>query len=240
MTPQLTAATLQQFQELLEQTTGIRLAPGDRGAFERQLRERLADLKLSEFEQYLALLRDGGSPDEMQGWIDAVVPGTSTPLHESEATWRHLHEWLRDRAGASLRAWCAACGDGTEALGLATLCDEYGVDATVLGTDVHSGRLTEARAREFQGSAQLEFAVHNLMRPLENRGTFDLVLLRHVLPEFDVTTQSRVLQHVHALVRPDGLLVLGEHESLLEVDHAFRLLRPSLFVRTVASERTRS
>lgn len=78
------------------------------------------------------------------------------------------------------------------------------------------------------------FRAHNLMEPMSGP-PFDFVFLRNVMIYFDRESKERVLQHVHKALRPDGVLMVGESESLLNVGHQFRYVRPSWFVRTAAT-----
>ena len=240
MDPHLDDDLYRCFTRLLQHTTGVRVRPGGRTEFESLLRDRIEALQLDDFDQYLAVLRDGGSEEELQGWIDAVVPDESTPLLDDHHVVASLRTWLEERE-QPIRVWCAGCGDGREARDFLALVDavapELGVE--VVGTDVQAG-LIEAAEAGVTEDPRLRFEVANLLDASDGPGTFDLVLLRSVLTDFDVPTRSRVLDGIHAQLRADGLLVLGEGESLLNISHPFRLLQPSIFLRTVANARSRT
>ena len=54
-------------------------------------------------------------------------------------------------------------------------------------------------------------------------GAFDAVFCRNVMIYFDKATQYKVLQRIHRVLAPDGLLFAGHSESFL---HAAELFRP--------------
>lgn len=78
------------------------------------------------------------------------------------------------------------------------------------------------------------FRQHNLMDPVVAQ-PFDFVFLRNVMIYFDKPSKERVLGHMHKALRPGGMLMVGESESLLNVGHEFTYLRPSWFQKGAAS-----
>jgi len=133
-----------------------------------------------------------------------------------------------------------------------------GLAVEVLGTDVSASALAQARAGRYGeralrelppevrqrwftpagGGAEFQFAerllpcsrfeLHNLMAPPPGRA-FDLVLLRNVLIYFDRSAKARALRHACAALRPGGRLLIGECESLLDVEHGLVRLERSLY-----------
>ncbi|MFK7742334.1 MAG: protein-glutamate O-methyltransferase CheR [Planctomycetota bacterium] len=136
-----------------------------------------------------------------------------------------------------------------------------GVPIDIVGTDLNAKVVEEARAarfrpyaltqmraedvsRYFDADASKEqftfdrqllkharFETHNLMQPLPAREPFDAVFVRNVMIYFDKASREKVLDHIYRILRPGGLLVVGESESLLNVKHKFDYLKPSIFVR---------
>jgi len=89
------------------------------------------------------------------------------------------------------------------------------------GTGAQAG---QAKVRPELGRL-IEFRRINLTEPqwgLEQR--FDAVFCRNVMIYFDKPTQYRVLQGIHRVLAPDGLLFAGHSESFL---HAAELFRPA-------------
>jgi chemotaxis protein methyltransferase CheR len=77
--------------------------------------------------------------------------------------------------------------------------------------------------------AQVAFRRHNLYDVPRDIGTFDLVLLRNVLIYFDVDGQKAVLANVRRAMRPAGVLIVGESESLSRVADGFAFEQPLIY-----------
>lgn len=73
----------------------------------------------------------------------------------------------------------------------------------------------------------------NLMADLSSLGRFDAILLRNVLPGLDPGVRSRIVESLAARLEDDGVLLLGEGESLGELTSAVRPASgpPGLFHR---------
>ncbi|WP_298988718.1 protein-glutamate O-methyltransferase CheR [uncultured Pseudokineococcus sp.] len=67
----------------------------------------------------------------------------------------------------------------------------------------------------------VRFAELNLARPFTERGRFDVVFCRNVLIYFDTVTKQQVLDRIHQVLAPDGVLVLGAAETTLGVSSAW-------------------
>lgn len=69
--------------------------------------------------------------------------------------------------------------------------------------------------------AMVEFAPLNLVGHWPAMPTFDIVFLRNVLIYFDTKTKGSVLHRVGGQLAPDGYMMLGGGENLLEIDSPF-------------------
>jgi chemotaxis protein methyltransferase CheR len=67
----------------------------------------------------------------------------------------------------------------------------------------------------------IEFRRLNLVLPLPNLGTFDLILCRNLLIYFDDATRRRLCRTFHAALNPRGMLLIGAAESLYGVSEDF-------------------
>ena len=67
------------------------------------------------------------------------------------------------------------------------------------------------------------------MDPLPHRAKFDFVFLRNVMIYFDSSSKTRVLRNAFEVMRPGGFLLVGESESLINVDQPFLYCKPSVF-----------
>ncbi|MDX2269964.1 MAG: protein-glutamate O-methyltransferase CheR [Bryobacter sp.] len=87
---------------------------------------------------------------------------------------------------------------------------------------------------------RVEFSQHNLLRAWAASAQFDLVMLRNVLIYFEEAEQLTVLRHVVDTLRPGGTLVLGESESLGQLEAgmakenlAVQYVAPQIYARPV-------
>lgn len=62
-------------------------------------------------------------------------------------------------------------------------------------------------------SGGVRFSVHNLLDP--RSGLYDVVMLRNVIIYFSEVDTQRVVDNALAALKPNGLLVIGESESML-------------------------
>ena len=67
----------------------------------------------------------------------------------------------------------------------------------------------------------IEFRRLNLVQPLPNLGTFDLILCRNFLIYLDEATRRRLCQGLYQALNPGGILMIGAAESIYGVTDAF-------------------
>ena len=78
----------------------------------------------------------------------------------------------------------------------------------------------------------VEFRVHNLMDERWSLGApFDIVFCRNVMIYFDAATQRRVLQDMHHVMHPHGLLFAGHSENFGDSRDLFRLRGKTVYER---------
>ncbi len=75
----------------------------------------------------------------------------------------------------------------------------------------------------------LQFRRHNLMESPRAFPQQDVVFLRNALIYFQEKEQIRILEHVSQLLRPGGLLIVGESESLASLGTSFRFIEPMVY-----------
>lgn len=76
---------------------------------------------------------------------------------------------------------------------------------------------------------RVTFRRHNLLNHLKSAGPFDVVFLRNVLIYFSQDDQNRILANVHANMRPDGTLMIGESETLKGLSCDFEAIAPLIY-----------
>ena len=79
----------------------------------------------------------------------------------------------------------------------------------------------------------VEFRVFNLMSPSWSGlgEAFDIVFCRNVMIYFDAATQRRVLEHMHSVIKPGGLLYVGHSENFTNAREHFRLRGKTIYER---------
>lgn len=152
----------------------------------------------------------------------------------------------RNRLVRSLSVWCAGCSNGAEPYSVSMLLRRHfaaqlaGWRVDILGTDISTGALDEARAAEYGAWTirdlpadirrdcfsphggrwclklrfrhGVRFARHNLVtQPPPGRG-FDVILCRNVLMYFTPAIRERVLHGLNLALAPDGWLLVGHAE----------------------------
>jgi len=98
-------------------------------------------------------------------------------------------------------------------------------------TDFEVGRGLDERRRDryFQQEGRhwvarkglqdrVKFKRFNLLMSGSQEGPFDIIFVRNVLIYFDVPTKSKILRAMSRVLAPDGLIVLGAGESILQLD----------------------
>ena len=79
----------------------------------------------------------------------------------------------------------------------------------------------------------VEFRTFNLMNTnwSELGGAFDIVFCRNVMIYFNAATQRRVLEGMHGVIKPGGLLYVGHSENFTEARDLFRLRGKTIYER---------
>ena len=73
------------------------------------------------------------------------------------------------------------------------------------------------------------FFAHNLFKSPRERKKYDLVLLRNVLIYFSIDDQKRVLANIRRAMRDDAILIIGESESISNLDCGFVDVQPLIY-----------
>ena len=78
----------------------------------------------------------------------------------------------------------------------------------------------------------IEFRTFNLMAAQWSLGEpYDMVFCRNVMIYFDHDTQRRVLEHIHGVMKPGGLLFVGHSENFTESRDLFVLQGKTIYKR---------
>ena len=77
----------------------------------------------------------------------------------------------------------------------------------------------------------IDFQPFNLMSPRWDFGPFDIVFCRNVMIYFDGPTQIRLMEQMHAVMKPGGLLFVGHSEHFGESRALFKLRGKTVYER---------
>jgi chemotaxis protein methyltransferase CheR len=96
------------------------------------------------------------------------------------------------------------------------------------GTGANSGRI-RFKPELTKG---MDFRIVNLMHERWNLGEpFHMVFCRNVMIYFDAPTQRKVLERIHRVMQPKGLLFVGHSENFTEAKDLFRLRGKTIYER---------
>lgn len=148
----MTAAELAAYQKLLFAQTGIVLQDNKQALVEARVSLRLRALGMSSYREYLELLRQDRSGEELVQLIDAVSTNVTHFFREDEHfafLGKVVDHWTK--AGKDrLRIWSAACSTGEEPYSIAMTLDaaigRRRCDTKILATDISTRVLAEAQA----------------------------------------------------------------------------------------------
>jgi chemotaxis protein methyltransferase CheR len=67
--------------------------------------------------------------------------------------------------------------------------------------------------------------------PFPMSGPLDVVFCRNVMIYFDQTVRLRLVDEIHRMLRPGGLLMISHSESLLSLKTPFKMIAPSVYLK---------
>ena len=77
----------------------------------------------------------------------------------------------------------------------------------------------------------LRFQTVNLIQELPLRDPFDVVFCRNVMIYFDAATQRQVLERIHRVMKPGGMLFVGHAENFSDARNLFALRGKTVYER---------
>jgi SAM-dependent methyltransferase len=102
-----------------------------------------------------------------------------------------------------MRVLDAGCGPGKTT---AILHNMVGPGGSVVGVDYSSERLAYAE-KHYGGQQGIDFILHDLRKPMQGIGTFDIIWVRFVL-EYHRTNSLSIISNLRTLLKPEGYLCL--------------------------------
>ncbi|NQY15431.1 MAG: protein-glutamate O-methyltransferase CheR [Henriciella sp.] len=77
--------------------------------------------------------------------------------------------------------------------------------------------------------SRIKFQRHNVFKPFQTRSKYDVSLLRNVLIYFTHEDQESAIANVERSLRPDGLLIIGESETLSPLQTNYVCVAPLIY-----------
>lgn len=77
--------------------------------------------------------------------------------------------------------------------------------------------------------SRIKFKLHNLLKPLSGTSPFDVIFLRNVLIYFTDEDQEKILSNIRDMIKPDGVLFIGESETLKKLNTDFEQIHPLIY-----------
>lgn len=135
--------------KLIYQRAGISLSPQKMDMVYSRLARRLRATGTKRFEDYLALLRNGGNEAEWEAFTNALTTNLTSFFREQHH-FPIFAEHLAARRGRPLVIWCCASSTGEEPYSLAmTAVETFGsfdAPVSILATDVDTNVLRKGEA----------------------------------------------------------------------------------------------
>lgn len=149
-------AIFDKFREIVYQKSGISLGEQKEALVSSRVSKRMRALGLTEYRDYIALVLNDRSGEEIVQLIDAISTNVTSFFREADHfdfLKQALTKW--EAAGQRrFRIWSAASSSGEEPYSIAiTLLDTLqskGVDARILGTDISTRVLEKCRAGVYE------------------------------------------------------------------------------------------
>lgn len=76
------------------------------------------------------------------------------------------------------------------------------------------------------------FRYLNLMKDWPIKGPLDFIFCRNVMIYFDKPTQARLIRRFYDLLGSGGVLFTGHSESLTGIEHAFKYVQPTIYLKS--------
>ena len=144
-------ATFRRLSEIVYDASGIALTPAKQALLSARTGKRVRELGLSSHEEYLRVLEQDESGEELVHLLDAMSTNVTSFFREPshfDTVRLAVREWLAE-GRSRLRMWSAACSTGEEPYSLAmTLLEAAGardIDARILASDINTQALDSAR-----------------------------------------------------------------------------------------------
>ena len=77
----------------------------------------------------------------------------------------------------------------------------------------------------------VQFDRFNLLDSKMPQQVFDIIFCRNVMIYFDSQTKEKVVRNLASVLKPKGYFIIGGAESLNGLDHQFKYVEPSVYMK---------
>ena len=249
---QLTDKEFKQYCTLVYDECGIHLTDEKRQLLHARLSKRLRKLGV-EADAYIRIIEQ--DPEERCRFVDAISTNHTFFFRESRS-FRHIdatcsHIWCAAASSGeepySLAAYCHhhqiqasiwatdisnTCLDKARR-GIYPIGGKDHIPAEMLKNCFQKGcnRWTGFMRVRPEIKSMVRFARFNLLDDRLPEQVFDMIFCRNVMIYFDKPTKERVVRNLASVLRPKGYFIIGGAESLNGINHPFKYVEPSVYLK---------
>jgi chemotaxis protein methyltransferase CheR len=247
-------------QAFLQDSSGIMLGEGKEYLVTSRLGRLMRERDIATVGDLIAKLKTRSDAQLFSSFIDAMTTN-ETFWFRDQVHFDMLVDTVLPELKGSVRLWSAACSSGQESYNLAMCVHDYLAalgsgkitNATVLGTDISSKILEEARRGIYCGLSasrgmtteqqqryfivrddclevrpaikqRVNFRELNLTERFDALGKFDVIFCRNVLIYFSIDQKADIINRFADSLNPGGFLFLGSTESLSAHSDRFEMV----------------
>jgi chemotaxis protein methyltransferase CheR len=253
----ITGKQFDRFSKLIYHECGIILHEGKVSLLQARLAKRLRCREINSVEEYLKLLENDNQ--ELIDFLDAISTNHTyffRENHHFEYLCRdHLNIWCAASSSGeepySVAIHCLENGFKPDiiATDISTRMLQIG-ERAIYPVEKTKNLSAQILRRYFQkgngpweGHVSLKdevkkmvsFKRFNLLAPMPHEKTFDVIFCRNVLIYFDRPTREKVINNLYNVLRWNGYLIIGGAESLTNIKHSYKYIKPSIYQKNLQS-----
>jgi len=234
--------------DLVYRHCGINLHTGKKELVRARLAKRLRAGKFKTFPEYLRHVLEDKNGKEFSILVDSLSTNLTSFFREGQhfeflrsSFLPALLERKRKSRNFRIRVWSAGCSSGEEPYSIAiTLLEAtYSPERIEPVNKIQRNKyLAVSRTKKeklFEVQQVLKDAVIfkylNLMKEWPVRGPVDFIFCRNVMIYFDKATQQRLISRFWDLLDSSGVLFTGHSESLTGIEHKFKYIQPTIYMK---------
>lgn len=249
----VTAKQYKKFSTLVYQECGINLHEGKQQLLQARLSKRLRNTRINSIDEYLKLLEN--DEQELKNFLDAISTNHTYFFRESHhfecLHSGHLNIWCAasssgeepyslaiDCLEKGFRPTILATDISTQVLqigekGIYSIEKAKNVPLNILKKYFQKGRgqwETYIKAKN-QLKRMVTFKRFNLLSDISPQEEFDVIFCRNVLIYFDNTIKTKVIDRLYKALKTNGYLIIGGAESLNNIKHRYKYIKPSIYMK---------